>query len=376
MTFKVLLKIPMSPYSGYGNDGIGMARAFMQRGADVYVQPTNVQAPLPQDVAMLLTKELKAPFDLTIVHVDPAALEASVELKAASKTLIGWTMWEYSNLLNLPKKNLKALRKNLSNFDMLVGYDQVSADGLKEYFDGPVVVQQGGYWPEDWPEIERDWNTDTFHFFMIGVLSERKDPFVAVQAFSELKNEHEDFDKFARLSLKTTAPGLHSKMEDVYPGLRVFYDMWSTDIVKQFYAAQHVLLAPSRGEGKNMPALEFQSTGGTVIATNWGGHQQWLNPDYNYALDYTLEPVNTDNPQTLNARASVEHLKELMLHTFRNRAEAQQKGAIAAQIVPALASWDSVITRLLLKIKYDAPEGERVWMLDQIAGQEHARGDA
>lgn len=364
---KVLLKLPLSPFSGYGNDGIGLARAFMRWGADVYLQPTSVQAPLPKDVAALLTKELKAPFDLIINHVDPGALETSPELKRAGALVVGWTMWEYSNLKNL--KGHTKLKKNFKNFDALVGYDTVSSECLKPYFDGPVLTVQGGFWPEDWPQVERDWDEDNFYFCMLGVLSERKDPWVAVDAFQQLKAEYPEEFAPARLSLKTTAPGLHSKMEDWMPGLRVYYDVWDTDTIRKFYASQHVLLAPSRGEGKNMPALEFQSTGGAVIATNWGGHQQWLNPEYNYPLDYTLQPVDTAHPGTLNARASVEHLKELMLHVFRNREEVREKAEIAAQVIPALASWDSVVERLLLKLK-DIEGGDRLWTVAQIARQE------
>lgn len=373
---KVLLKVPLSPYSGYGNDGIGLARAFMRAGADVTLQPTVVQSPLPEDVAMLFTKTLEAPFDLAIHHVDPMSLEASDELKRSSKVTVGWSMWETSNFLNMPTKDLRTMRKRLKNFDALVGYDQNSADGFKPYYKGPVIVQQGGFWPEDWPEIERDWHTDTFHFCMIGVLSERKNPFAAIQAFSELKNEHEDFNQFARLSLKTASPGLHSAMEDVYPGLRIFYDMWPVEVVKQFYSAQHVLLAPSRGEGKNMPALEFMSTGGTVIATDWGGHQQWLNPDYSYPLDYELVPADPRYPDTLDASASVKHLKELMLHVFRNRNEAREKGRTAAQIIPALSSWDNVVQRLLLQLKDTVDGGDELWMKAVSAQQGASRGDS
>ena len=271
---KVLLKLPLSTYTGYGNDGIGMARAFMRWGADVYVQPTVVQPPLPEDIAYLLTKELIAPFDLAINHVDPAALDATHGIAEASAVTIGWTMWEYSNLGNLPGRS--KLRKKLKKFDALVGYDDVTIDGFREYYSGPLIVQQGGFWPEDWPAVERDFFEENFYFCMLGVLSERKDPFRAIEAFSMAKAENPEFDKRARLSLKTNMPGLHSSMEDVYPGLRIYYDNWPTDLVRKFYESQHVLLAPSRGEGKNMPALEFMSTGGTVIATDWAGHTQWL----------------------------------------------------------------------------------------------------
>lgn len=363
---KVLLNIPLSTYSGYGNDGIGLARAFMRWGADVYLSPSVVQSPLPYDVAMLLTKELEAPFDLIIDHHDPATLLSSEAQSRSAGTVVAWTMWEYSNFGNLPGRS--KLKKNLKYFDALVGYDEVSSDCLREYAhkNQPVLTVQGGFWPEDWPEAqERDWNSDRFGFCMVGQLHERKDPFVAIQAFQELKNDPNIEFEGAELHLKTNLPGLHSAMETVIPKLRIHYATWANEVLAKFYEAQHVLLAPSRGEGKNMPALEMQSTGGTVIATNWGGHRQWLNSAYNYPLNYTLAPVSSDFPGTENARASIDHLKELMLHCYQNRDEVRRKGELASQIIPKMCSWDAVIERLLLQLKENTPNGEKLWAAAQ-----------
>jgi glycosyltransferase involved in cell wall biosynthesis len=372
---KVLVRIPLSPFSGYGRDGLGLVRSLIRWGADVYLDPTAVQAPLPVDVASLLTKPLQAPFDLAIIHVDPAQLEATEPMTRSADVVIGWTMWEYSNLHNL--RGHSKLKKKWERFDALVAYDEVSAGAMREYYKGPLITVQGGFWPEDWPQVERDWYTDEFYFCMVGNLNARKGPFLAVQAFKELKEEHEDFDKNARLSLKTMAPGLHSAMEQVYPGLRIFYDSWPDDLLRKFYAQQHVLLAPSRGEGKNMPALEFQSTGGTVIATNWGGHKNWLNSAINYPLDYELESLSVTQRDTLWAAPSVPHLKELMLHTFRNRNEAKRKGELAAQIIPGLSSWDRVVERLFLQVSQILPEkGERLWMLASMDRKTARRADS
>lgn len=356
---KVLIKAPLSPYTGYGNDGIGMARAFMRWGADVYLQPTIVQAPLPEDVAVLLAKELRAPFDLAINHVDPAALDSTQGIASASAVCIGWTMWEYSNLGNLPGRS--KLRKKLREFDAVVGYDDVTVDGFRSHFSGPLIIQQGGFWPKDWPLMERDYFEENFYFCMLGVLSERKDPFVAIEAFIMAQREHPEFAKHARLSLKTNVPGLHSSMADVHEGLRIYYDNWPYETVLKFYESQHVLVAPSRGEGKNMPALEFMSTGGTVIATDWAGHTQWLDSSYAYPLDYELKPVSPEYPNTLNARASVQHLKELMIHTFENRAEVKRKADLAGQIIPRACSWDTVIENLMRKLSYALPQGPALW---------------
>lgn len=367
---KVLLRVPLSPYLGYGNDGIGLARAFMRWGADVYLDPVNVQAPLPLDVARLLTKSLEPPFDLTIVHLDPGALSLMEEQKQASKLAIAWTMWEYSNFSNLPGRS--NLKKNLQHFDAAVGYDDVTVKCFEPYFKKPILTVQGGFWPEDWPVAERDWYSDRWGFAMVGQLHMRKDPFVAIQAFQELKNDPKVEFEGAELHLKTQVPGLHRAMEQVIPKLRIHYAMWSNEILYQFYASQHVLLAPSRGEGKNMPALEMQSTGGTVIATNWGGHTQWLNPAYNYPLDYTLHPSDDAGSKALNARASVAHMKELMLHSYQNREEVRRKAELASQIIPKLCSWDAVIERLLLQLKDKVDGGEALWTRAQMCRQDRS----
>lgn len=401
---KVLAKVPLSTYAGYGKDGLGIVKSLVRQGLDVYLQPAVIpQAPMPAFIGQLYEKPLNAPFDLAIHHVDPANLECSDELARSSEFNIAWTMWEFSDLGNLQpfaetdqvigdrlelhdkimrehhvpspltaderqemfakarRGEEKDFRKKIKNFNAIVVYDAVAAECFKPYYNGPIVIQQGGFEPEGWKPLERDWDIPEFRFCQIGVLSERKNPFASIRAFGELKNEDADFNKWARLSLKTTAPGLHSKMEDVYSGLRIFYDMWPTEVVKEFYSANHVLLAPSRGEGKNLPALEFMSTGGAVIATNWGGHTQWLNPDYSYAVDYELQPIDSQHPTTMQAEIDNEHLKAQMLHCFRNRNEVKEKGELAAQIIPQMCNWDSVFDRLFDKLRV-LPGGERLFI--------------
>jgi hypothetical protein len=351
---KVLLKSPMSVYTGYGNDGIGIARALMKNGADVYLQPTHVDAPLPEDIAMLLTKRLVAPFDLLLHHVDPGQMGLKDEERRGSKVTVGWSMWEYTNFNNL--KGRSKMRSAMANYDLVLGYDEVTAGCFKPYAGRKtnVGVLQGGYLPENWPKVEKDWFSKRFGFAMCGVLADRKDPFVTIMAFKELKDEYPEEFEPAELHLKTTAPGLHSAMEQWVPKLRVHYDSWPEDVLKEFYAVQHVLCAPSRGEGKNMPALEFQSMGGAVIATNWGGHTGWLSDQYAYPLDYKLMPLD-DNPKVENARADKDHMKALMLHTLRNRAEVKAKAELAAQIIPQTMSWDTKINHLFRRISELVP---------------------
>lgn len=371
---KVLLKSALNPYSGYGQDGVDLARALLKAGLDVYVDPTFVSGPLPSSVAVLLTRRLEAPFDLLIHHVDPGQLGLSPQARRAAKVTVAHTMWEYTSLDNL--KGRGTLRKRLTDYDVVLGYDSVTTGAFERYINPTKTglgVLQGGFWPDDWPFVSRDWDSGRFGFCMVGALHERKDPFVAIQAHKELKEEYPEEYDGAELHLKTTQLGLHPAMEHWVPKLRVHYDTWPDDVLHEFYASQHVLLAPSRGEGKNMPALEMQATGGAVIATNWGGHTQWLSPAYAYPLDYTLKPVSAKTPNCLNARASKEHLKALMLHTYRNRDEVRAKAEKASKLIGQMCSWQTVIDRMFLRLNDLAPGGDR--LLDRARRQgELAKG--
>ncbi len=374
---RVLVKTPLNPYSGYGNDGIGIVTALMQAGADVYLDPTFVSPPLPAPVASLLTKRLVAPFDLLLHHVDPGQLGLTPEARRSAKATVAWTMWEYETIDNL--KGRSTMRRRLRDYDLVVGYDTVTTAALKPYVTHKAATLQGGFWPDGWPYLHRDWNSDRFGFAMVGQLHQRKDPFVAIQAFKELKDEYPDEFDGAELHLKTNVPGLHMAMEQWVPKLRVHYSVWPAETLRDFYGAQHCLLAPSRGEGKNVPALEFMSTGGTVIATNWGGHTQWLSSTVGYPLNYTLAPIDAGHPQCRNARADKEHLKALMLRVYRNRAEARERGLTASKLIPDMCSWTSVIRRFTDKLDEHLPgrvpgTGNARAVLDESDRMAGARG--
>lgn len=158
----------------------------------------------------------------------------------------------------------------------------------------------------------------------------------------------------------TNIPGLHPMMEQWCPKLRIHYTSWPQEVLKKFYAAQHVLLAPSRGEGKNVPAMEMMTTGGAVIATNFGGHTQWLNRDYAYPLNYQLNEVNGIEG-CLWASASKEHLKELMWHVYTHRDEVREKAHRAQTAIPEMCSWDAVVDRLMVLLSKRGDKGAQVY---------------
>lgn len=343
----VLLKTPINPSTGYGNDGISLADELFEINADIHVEPMHVGVPLPPTVAALFTKQRPKPghkFDVVLNHTDPGQLEIPDRLFQMSRKAVAWTMWEFTSFGT--EKFTADLRKRLDNYDLILAYDEVSQQALADYADEDRIrILQGGYDSAQWlptsDEPERDWN-GTFRFGMQGALGQRKNPFAAINAFNLLKERHgKNFD--AELHLKTITPGLVPQMEQAYPGLKIYYENWPQPRVKNFYYELNCLLAPSWGEGKNLPALQAMTTGCPVIASNFGGHRQWLNPSYSYAVGGELAE---HLPGQKSMRVDVEELAELMWHVYNNRAEAENKGDQASSIIPAMCDWSRVVERL------------------------------
>ena len=341
---KILLKVALNSFSGYGNDGIGLTEALVKAGHDVYLVPSAVASPLPGIVTDLLRKTPQPPYDLSLTHLDPMSTDVSAREKAACDLVVGWTMWEYTSL-NVTKGWKKAAKK-LRKLDKLFVYDQVTYDALYPVVPGvEVEILQGGFDPKPWQApspFQRDW-TGQFRFCMVGALHVRKDPWVAIDAFKELRADGDL--EHAELHLKTSEQHLPEDLEEYIPMCRVHTGTWTAEVLAGFYRNCHVLLSPSRGEGKNVPALEFMTTGGTVIATNWGGHKGWLTDDVGYPLNYSMHLLSQDRPAE-QARASKQHLKELMSHVYANQTEARQKGITASLVIPEQMSWDTKVRQL------------------------------
>jgi hypothetical protein len=361
----VIVKSPFSEYSGYGKDGFGILRALDRWGCRVYAQPQWVDTPIPRDLMHIFARELKAPFDLLINHWDPTHLSVTREARQMSRVAVAWTMWEFAGGPGKDGRGVSglvphcegrsSLRKRLQWYDLVLGYDEVSLAALEPYIPRHVHrgVLQGGFDSAEWKEAERDWHGDRFGFIMHGALNDRKAPWTAIQAFNELKFERAEFEG-ATLALHTNMPGkVFPELNEPFKAqkIRVFIEAFDKPTLDEFYASGHCLLAPSRGEGKNLPALEMMTTGGVVAATSFGGHTQWLSGDYAYPLDYTLAPTFERVPWGAHdARVSVEHLKDVIWHIYTHREEARRKGMLAAQTIPVMCDWTAVIERLFRRI--------------------------
>lgn len=344
----VLLTTPLSAKSGYGKDGIQIIEALTNAGADVHVRPLQVTVPLPPPVAALFAKPRLPRYDVMLHHTDPRQLESVSAMQQAADLVVAWTMWEFTGFGGEPFES--ALRNHLAAYDTVVAYDDTSVGALRDYYDKSLTKLQGGYRAQDWKPLDRDWH-GTFRFGMLGALNQRKNPFAAIEAFRLLKERHGDeFD--AELWLKTNHRALHPDIEKWTPGVRIFYDTWPQRKVEEFYGSLHCYLAPSWGEGKNLPALESLATGCTAIVSECGGHREWFDPAMGWMLTQSTwqEHDSVRRPGQASLRVDVEELADTMWAVYSDRAEARKRGEYASRALPVQCDWPKVIDRLYLKL--------------------------
>lgn len=343
MVDTILLKTPLSFGSGYGNDGFALSRSLHQAGIDVRLEPTVVVPPIPMGVAQLLVKPLQVDLDYVIHHIDPSnsALPEGQRNMPVKKIL--WSMWEYNSM---GETLGPVFTEMLQGYDLILAYDEVSARAFQPHADElniPIKMLQGGYWSEDWQydNHEREWG-EVFRFGMAGVLSSRKNPFAAIAAFEEV---HAEFPN-TELHLKTNVRTLHPAMEQRYPGLKIHYDSWTHEQMREFYAGLHTYVAPSWGEGKNLPALEAQTMGIPVIYSDVGGHRQWGSSDMGWPVKGTWD---THAEGLESFRVDHDALVAAMKDAVGNWQKTRRMGESASRVIPDMCDW-SVVTRRLLQI--------------------------
>lgn len=337
----VFLKTPLCANTGYGHDGFHMTRAFAELGWDVRLIPVSVVPPIPMGIAQMLVKGLDVSPDLFIHHVDPGIIGLTDGEKTLPCKKIAWTMWEFTNLTD---ELAEGMVERLDGYDLLCVYDEISKQSLAPFAEKagvPIKVIQGGYWAEE-TKVDprsREWD-GPFRFCMVGQLHLRKNPFAAINAMEEVVKEFPD----AELHLKTTVRSLHPAMMDHRPWLKIHYELWPRPQLLEFYQQMHCYVAPSWGEGKNLPAMEAMTTGIPVIYSDFGGHRQWGSSEVGWPVGGELQ---AHEGELFSMRVDHDELVKAMKEAAGNRTETRRKGEAAARLIPPMCDWSAVLKRLL-----------------------------
>lgn len=126
---------------------------------------------------------------------------------------------------------------------------------------------------------------DTFTFGTFGDLTLRKGIDVLVRAFLVEFSPAEA----ARLLMMSTSAGQALRTTDprieLIAGGLVY---WDGDGALELLGRMDAFVLPSRAEAFGLCALEAMSTGLPLIATNWSGPAEYLDPEDSFPLSYRL----------------------------------------------------------------------------------------
>lgn len=351
---RVMVKAAFDPYSGYGRDALDICRFLTFQGVEVVPMPTFLLPPIPRDFSYLLEQDPRGGYDSILAFGPPQAIQPW-ELPPLAPLYVGWTMWEKlpmvpedfrghgwswgkkDNFWSHPKKGTEGIDLMLvtcpMNVEALRNVDhEVELDVLPCGIDG-----------EQWPFLRR--NIDRpMTFGMIGQLGGRKDPYTMLEAWKELYDEVPGFDAHLHLH-SLLSGGIHPQVTEWLPNVEFSWKVRSLPELVDWYHGVDVLVSTSRGEGNNKPCMEHMATGGTCIASDWAGHQNWLLPGANFALPGELHWHNEEQG-VKDFRVDKEALKELIVTCWKDRPRVASMGERASHWIRESHSWEKIAADL------------------------------
>ena len=140
-------------------------------------------------------------------------------------------------------------------------------------------------------------NSSSFVFLHSSSCFPRKGIDVLISAFEKEFSEDENV-----LLIIKTFPNPHQNVkeiiskidnESVQTRIRVIEEDLTDNEILALYQNADCLVQPSRGEGFGLPIFEAQSLGLKVIASKWGGHNDFYVDQKNYGIEYSMEYSNS-----------------------------------------------------------------------------------
>ncbi|MDP9121953.1 MAG: glycosyltransferase, partial [Acidobacteriota bacterium] len=199
-----------------------------------------------------------------------------------------------------------------------------------------------------------------FVFLSIFEWGERKNPWLLLQAFSEVFSAREPVRLLCKVMNRD--PGVRLKEEIRRLGLResggrisyLFNLEFPYYQLGSLYRSVDCFVSVSRGEGWNMPLMEAMACGLPAIATDWGAHTEFVREDYAYPLRVQdTIPAVAKCPYYAGYRwadPDPEHLRQLLREVYENREAARHRGQLAAREMAAHWTWEATARKMVARL--------------------------
>ncbi|MFA5394961.1 MAG: glycosyltransferase [Methanogenium sp.] len=188
-----------------------------------------------------------------------------------------------------------------------------------------------------------------FNFVSMFHFGSRKAPEVLLKAFAEEFAPDEDvsltihslsMQYVVETQLKISLKEWVSRICGYKPHAPIYITTspMQMNVLGSFYKNFDIFVLPTRCEGFGLPLAEAAACGLPSIVTGYSGVLDIVDDNTGWLLDYTLQPMPLQIvPYFKNylggvwAEPSVDHLRKLMRHTFKNRDEVKKKGKLALE---------------------------------------------
>ena len=189
---------------------------------------------------------------------------------------------------------------------------------------------------------------------------ERRQPELLLKTFNETFSANEPVMLVCKVINRTHALNIRRRIEllRLKPwGGRIGF-IFNKNVpyheLAMLYRSGDCFLSVGRGEGWDMPLMEAMACGLPSIATDWGGHTEFVHDGISYPVRVRgTIPAEALCPYYDGFRwadPDPEHFSALLRHVYEHRAEAAEKGRRAAAEVATRWTWKQAAQRIKARL--------------------------
>lgn len=359
--------------------GLDITWAPMLPGAERYQLETVTTWPC-QKLDSICNREIT--YDTVLIHTVPEYYPALIEQERShGRRVFGYTVWELETLPQHWPEILNRLDGVLVPCEWNVDVFRRSGVSvpihvvphISQFEDFPGAGQAAHAVLQN--RLGHTWSKPApFVFYTVGFWSNRKAPYLALEAYLQafngndpvllvMKTSKNDITGWHRhwrngFRLRHPSPARHiAKMLSQYSNpARVSLiadESLSDEEMLALHERGDCFVSLTRAEGWGLGAFEAARLGKPVVMTGYGGQLDFLDGELSHLVDYTLVPVYEPTwsasykPSDQWAEPSVEQAARYLRQVFDAPSVARQKAAQQAAVVTEKFSKTAVIRALI-----------------------------